>query len=704
MDPGMDPAFPDVRLSGYLRKQKSQHRRYFVLRCASERGPARLEYYENEKKFRADGLGARPKKTFPLASALNINKRADARHRHLIVLYGREGTFGVAAENGEQQQLWYAAMVELHCKGKAPSSGGVREAVAPGLAFKEVWQVSLRPRGLGHTRNLAGTYLLCLTEKTINFVKLNCDVAAVVLQLLSVRRCGHSENYFFMEVGRSAATGPGELWMQVEDLVVAQNMHETILEAMKALSEEFRVRGRSQALGVSSSTPISVPLGNPPASQGACPWRPHPDGTPCLGWSPRPPGQKAAGASKPDSLSDYSAPSSDEGGSSPGDSRPPGTPDPLSFLGAGGELDYISMGKLASPDNAHCLAKWALGSEPHKRASLPPLTLDKDGPGLPRAGQPKLQPAVVWASYPEGLNLRGADPGYMAMLPGVAMSAEEERDYVPMSPGSVSPPRESGGYMLMSPSEGCSPDGHGPWVPARGGGRSLGSDYMNMSPISRSASSTPPEYSPLQAMPGGAAFCSLPRSYGRHAPRALPCPFHPGRLSCSSSTSSESLEELVGLPARRPLGLLVDPPGGGQEVLAAARSPGDHVSIEHHSRGGADDVSLLDLPAAPAQSPGCYAEVAPGAPLVRAEPHARRRHGAETFPEAERNGALLPPEAQADLGLNYIDLDLAKEPAPALRPLAGPAQGGPPHPYARIDFHRSGELRGGHADSEGAES
>ena len=85
----------------------------------------------------------------------------------------------------------------------------------PGPAFKEVWQVKVWPKGLGQAKNLVGVYRLCLTEKTVNFVKLNSDAAAVVLQLMNVRRCGHSENFFFVEVGRSAVTGPGEFWMQV---------------------------------------------------------------------------------------------------------------------------------------------------------------------------------------------------------------------------------------------------------------------------------------------------------------------------------------------------------------------------------------------------------------------------------------------------------------------------------------------------------
>ncbi len=54
-------------------------------------------------------------------------------------------------------------------------------------------------------------------------------------------------------------TGPGEFGLQVDDSVVAQNMHETILEAMKAMSEEFRPRSKSQSS--STAQPISVPVG-----------------------------------------------------------------------------------------------------------------------------------------------------------------------------------------------------------------------------------------------------------------------------------------------------------------------------------------------------------------------------------------------------------------------------------------------------------
>ncbi|KAM9846380.1 insulin receptor substrate 1-B [Aulostomus maculatus] len=262
---GEQQNYEDVQKSGYLRKHKSMHRRFFVLRAASEHGPARLEYYENEKKFRSKSPV--PKKVLNLESCFNINKRADSKNKHMIVLYTRSESFAIAADSEEVQNEWYQAMLDLQCNCKTPEdygSSGECSSPSPVPTFKEVWQVKVWPKGLGHARNLVGIYRLCLTDKTVNFVKINSDVAAVVLQLMNVRRCGHSENFFFIEVGRSAITGPGEFWMQVDDSVVAQNMHETLLEAMKALSEEFRQRSKSQSVGTScgggtASNPISVP-------------------------------------------------------------------------------------------------------------------------------------------------------------------------------------------------------------------------------------------------------------------------------------------------------------------------------------------------------------------------------------------------------------------------------------------------------------
>ncbi|XP_028004646.2 insulin receptor substrate 2 isoform X1 [Eptesicus fuscus] len=287
-----------VRKCGYLRKQKHGHKRFFVLRgpgassdeATAGGGPApqppRLEYYESEKKWRSKA-GA-PKRVISLDCCLNINKRADAKHKYLIALYTKDEYFAVAAENEQEQEGWYRALTDLVSEGRAGAGDSAPTAIHAGscsaslpgtlggsagsddsyglaapatAAYREVWQVNLKPKGLGQSKNLTGVYRLCLSARTIGFVKLNCEQPSVTLQLMNIRRCGHSDSFFFIEVGRSAVTGPGELWMQADDSVVAQNIHETILEAMKALKElfEFRPRSKSQSSGSSATHPISVP-------------------------------------------------------------------------------------------------------------------------------------------------------------------------------------------------------------------------------------------------------------------------------------------------------------------------------------------------------------------------------------------------------------------------------------------------------------
>ncbi|XP_060087770.1 insulin receptor substrate 2 [Heteronotia binoei] len=282
----------DVRKCGYLRKHKHGHKRFFVLRAggggeeaSQQQQPARLEYYESEKKWRSKASA--PKRAIALDACLNIHKRADAKHKHLVALYTRDEYFALAAESEAEQDAWYRALTDLLRHGPAAGHAGgqgsppaAEDSACSGPpqplgppAYREVWQVTLKAKGLGQSRQLTGVHRLCLAARTVGLVRLNCERPAVTLQLMNIRRCGHSDAFFFMELGRSAATGPGELWMQADDAVVAQNIHETILDAMKALRElaEFRPRSKSQSSSSSSSgggaggfstvgsRPISVP-------------------------------------------------------------------------------------------------------------------------------------------------------------------------------------------------------------------------------------------------------------------------------------------------------------------------------------------------------------------------------------------------------------------------------------------------------------
>ncbi|XP_004642674.1 insulin receptor substrate 4 isoform X2 [Octodon degus] len=274
------PVGDEVCKRGYLRKQKHGHRRYFVLKLETADAPARLEYYENARKFRhsvraaaaaaaaaASGTAVPalipPRRVINLYQCFSVSQRADARYRHLIALFTQNEYFAMVAENESEQESWYLLLSRLILESKRRRCGtlgaqpdGEPGALAAAAAveppfYKDVWQVVVKPRGLGHRKELSGVFRLCLTDEEVVFVRLNTEVASVVVQLLSIRRCGHSEQYFFLEVGRSTVIGPGELWMQVDDSVVAQNMHELFLEKMRALcADEYRARCRSYSINI----------------------------------------------------------------------------------------------------------------------------------------------------------------------------------------------------------------------------------------------------------------------------------------------------------------------------------------------------------------------------------------------------------------------------------------------------------------------
>ncbi|KAM9312409.1 insulin receptor substrate 1-like [Gastrophryne carolinensis] len=563
----------DIKKAGYLRKQKSMRKRYFVLRAPGERGPARLEYYENEKRFRlAEGSGG-ARGLVNLEEAFGVNKRADAKRRHLLVLYTRDSGLCVSADGEEEQEAWYQAIVELQAQVRSLSTSGDASAW-PTPAFREVWQVSVRPRGLGQSRNLSGIYRLCLTDRTLGLLRLRCEHPSVTLQLMNVRRCGHSDNYFFVEVGRSAVTGPGELWMQVDDSVVAQNMHETILEAMKSLSEEFRPRTKSQSL---SSTPITVPsrrhLPNPPPpSQVGLSRRSRievpADGSPAAkphslprDHSPEEEEKLTSRAESAQPSADYGSASSDEYGSSPCLFEPQAFSPPSPVAA---ETNYISMGQLGRRSLALDLVS-SVNEEDGGRA----IKLENED-NYALMGRCETRP----------------EAGYMSMLPG-----GRSQDYMPMTPNSISPPApiELAGYVLMSPLGSCSPEQERiSWPPCGdmsvGSADSQASDYMNMWPLSRSASSTPPPTEKPPSLSNGptripAYYRSLPRSYKLDSAP-------PARNSCSSS--SDSLEECSGGRSRRPLSVSMDAWGANTLPANYRRppSPGEYVSIHYRAKQG----------------------------------------------------------------------------------------------------------------------
>ena len=90
---------------------QTSKKKLFVVRDESSSGPARLEYYDSEKKFHSGGLARR---CILLKNCFSINAKSDsARHRHMIVMYTEDDCFGIACESESEQHDWLDTMVQL---------------------------------------------------------------------------------------------------------------------------------------------------------------------------------------------------------------------------------------------------------------------------------------------------------------------------------------------------------------------------------------------------------------------------------------------------------------------------------------------------------------------------------------------------------------------------------------------------------------
>ncbi|XP_029048601.1 insulin receptor substrate 1 isoform X2 [Osmia bicornis bicornis] len=218
------PSGGPVVLSGHVKKLKTQKKKFFVLRGEAAGYPACLEYYDSKKKFENRQP---PKRSILLDSCFNINKRVDTKHKHVIALYTKDECFCLILESEKELDEWLKAMLLLQ-------SGDVADGEQPRPIFEHVWQVTMQKKGLGERKNIHGPYRLCLTDRTLSLVKIGAkdNSDSIEFPLICIRRCGYMDRIFYMEVGRSAVTGGGELWMEAEDNNIAHNMHAAIMNAM----------------------------------------------------------------------------------------------------------------------------------------------------------------------------------------------------------------------------------------------------------------------------------------------------------------------------------------------------------------------------------------------------------------------------------------------------------------------------------------
>ncbi|XP_035206706.1 insulin receptor substrate 1-like isoform X2 [Stegodyphus dumicola] len=235
-----------VKRAGYLRKLKKMKRRFFVLHMESETGAARLEYYNSERKWKS---GCEPKRSIELKSCLNISRKLHSKQKNVIALYTEDDCFSIVTETAEELELWLNDILEVQKTFIDGDENGRGCTV-----YEHLWQVVIDKHDLEYDRNLSGPYRVALSSNALTLIKMSPSNENDILEfpLMSIRRCGHSKDHFFIELGRSAVTGAGEIYMATEATIIAQNMHETVLSAMK--SSKIRENGNLLPRPRSAST------------------------------------------------------------------------------------------------------------------------------------------------------------------------------------------------------------------------------------------------------------------------------------------------------------------------------------------------------------------------------------------------------------------------------------------------------------------
>ncbi|KAK5641019.1 hypothetical protein RI129_009566 [Pyrocoelia pectoralis] len=252
-----NPGSETVVRAGYLKKLKTFKKKYFVLRAEGPESSARLDYYDSEKKF---NNGQPPKRSIPLKTCFNINKRVDTKHKHVIALYTKDDCFCLVLESEDELEAWLKALLSLQ-HGEEAADGET-----PRPTFEHVWQVTVLNRGLGGTSVIgayskgqdSAVFRLCLTDRTLSLIRKDRESPQAELSLSSIRSCGSLKNFFYLEVGRSSVTGAGELWMETEDANIAQNVHQTVFHAMSSSSSSKDELGPPR-IRSSSATESSKP-------------------------------------------------------------------------------------------------------------------------------------------------------------------------------------------------------------------------------------------------------------------------------------------------------------------------------------------------------------------------------------------------------------------------------------------------------------
>jgi len=253
-DAGPNIEEPPVIRAAALKKLKSNRKKWFVLHGATSTSSAKLEYYDNERKWRSK---APPKRSIVLEKCFNINRKQDtrdSRNKLVIALYTLDDCVSIVFETENELNDWLDQLLTLQ-QGKSGNIDGKK----PVPNFEHMWTVNVKtftPEENNFTRvnHLMGQQRLCVTSDSVMFFPVGSD-HSVEFPHACIRCCAYNDRHFKLETGRNSPSGSGSLLIDCDDKDVTHHLHETMLKAMvnSSTKELYLKSSRNRSLSLSEA-------------------------------------------------------------------------------------------------------------------------------------------------------------------------------------------------------------------------------------------------------------------------------------------------------------------------------------------------------------------------------------------------------------------------------------------------------------------
>jgi hypothetical protein len=249
--------FCDVLKQGFVRV-KGKHLRmwktkWLILRCASSRGPLRLEKYSDEKTALASSED--PPNCVALTDVHNIVRlTVDGRLAIQIFFESRvaQPTFVFSPENETELSSWLSLLCEL-CAMKSTPGGAASLACSDSVTNR--FHVYLLP-----TPNLTAHGECVLKVATHDLQLLDSshpDIELTRWPLCSLRRYGRDTTKFTIETGRSSPTGEG---IFVFNSYQSEQIYQSVHRASLTIAETYRLHHSMQNAAPSTGPVTSQPF------------------------------------------------------------------------------------------------------------------------------------------------------------------------------------------------------------------------------------------------------------------------------------------------------------------------------------------------------------------------------------------------------------------------------------------------------------